>query len=384
MNRIALVIPTVDRIGGAERQLILLAKGLARRNWQVTVIALSGTGECAASELSDAGVEFLSLGMRKGLADPRGWIRFNRWITHNRPHVVHAHLPHAAMLMRCSRLGAPFHVAIDTMHTPATAPWLRQLGYFLSNWLPDKVTAVSEGTADACLSARMVSRSRLTLLPNGVDVDIFRPDPAVRIAMRRELSLTDEFLWIAAGRLDPVKNYPALLNALSRITQPVRLVVAGTGPLEASLRQLSAHLGLNGKVQFLGFEPNVLRWMQSADAFVLSSRWEGLSMSLLEASACALPSVATDVAGNREIIVDGSTGLLATAASQVALAEAMNRLMQMSSGERRTMGDRAQQLIAERFSLDRILDRWEELYAELLAQNSRPSRWAPARSALTV
>ena len=122
--------------------------------------------------------------------------------------------------------------------------------------------------------------------------------------------------------------------------------------------------------------------MKSADAFVLSSRWEGLSMSLLEASACALPSVATDVAGNREIIVDGSTGL--SPPCQVALSEAMNRLMQMSSGERRTMGDRAQQLIAERFSLDRILDRWEELYAELLAQNSRPSRWAPARSALTV
>ena len=73
------------------------------------------------------------------------------------------------------------------------------IGIFLSNWLPDKVTAVSEGTADACLSARMVSRSRLTLLPNGVDVDIFRPDPAVRIAMRRELSLTDEFLWITPG-----------------------------------------------------------------------------------------------------------------------------------------------------------------------------------------
>ena len=384
MNRVALLIPSVDRIGGAERQLILLAKGLAKRKWQVTVIALSGTGGNAASELSDSGVEFHRLGMRKGLADPRGWIRFNRWIRLHRPGVVHAHLPHAALLMRWSRLGAPFQVAIDTIHTPATGPWLRRMGYFLTNWLPDKVTAVSQATADPCLSARMVSKSRLALLPNGVDVDEWTPDPAARTATRRELSLTDEFLWFAAGRLDPVKNYPVLLHALSRINHPVRLIVAGRGPLEASLRQLSAQLGLNGKVQFLGFELDVRRWMQAADAFVLSSHWEGLSMSLLEASACALPSVVTDVAGNREIIVDGSTGILATAQSDIALAAAMNRLMQMSSQERKAMGDRAQRLITERFALGRVLDRWEELYAKLLAQNSRPFRWAPARPILTV
>ncbi len=384
MNRIALLIPSVDQIGGAERQLILLAKGLAKRKWRVTVIALSGTGGNAAGELSHSGVEFHSLCMRKGLADPRGWIRFNCWIRLHRPSVVHAHLPHAALLMRWSRLGAPFQVAIDTIHTPATGPWLRHIGYFLSNWLPDKVSAVSHAAGNAYLSARMASKSRLTLLPNGVDVDQWRPDPAVRIAIRRELSLTDEFLWFAAGRLEPVKNYPALLHALSKITQPVRLIVAGRGPLEASLRQLSAQIGVNGKVQFLGFEPDVLRWMQAADAFVLSSHWEGLSMSLLEASACALPSVATDVAGNREIIADGNTGILATSGSDIALAAAMNHLMQMSSQERKAMGDRAQRLITERYAINRVLDRWEELYAKLLAQNSRPFRWAPARPAPTV
>lgn len=93
MNHVALVIPGIDRIAGAERQVILLAKGLRWRGWRVSVVALSGTGGAAAAELNAAGVELQSLGMRKGLADPRGWIRFNRWMNRERPRVVHSHLP---------------------------------------------------------------------------------------------------------------------------------------------------------------------------------------------------------------------------------------------------------------------------------------------------
>ncbi|HMD76301.1 MAG TPA: glycosyltransferase, partial [Terracidiphilus sp.] len=106
MNHVALVIPGLDRIGGAERQVILLAKGLRRRGWRVSVVALSGAGGDVAAELIASGAVFLSLGMRKGLADPRGWIRFNGWLRRESPDVVHAHLPHAAWLARWSRLAA--------------------------------------------------------------------------------------------------------------------------------------------------------------------------------------------------------------------------------------------------------------------------------------
>jgi len=80
LNHVALLIPGLDRIGGAERQLMLLAKGLRGRGWRVSVVALSGTGGDAAAELAGAGIAFLSLEMRKGLADPRGWLRFHRWL----------------------------------------------------------------------------------------------------------------------------------------------------------------------------------------------------------------------------------------------------------------------------------------------------------------
>ena len=85
MSHVALVIPGLDRIGGAERQVVLLAKGLVQRGWRVTVVALSGTGGNAAGELAAAGVGFRSLEMRKGLADPRGWLRFRRWLRQESP-----------------------------------------------------------------------------------------------------------------------------------------------------------------------------------------------------------------------------------------------------------------------------------------------------------
>jgi glycosyltransferase involved in cell wall biosynthesis len=316
--------------------------------------------------------------MRKGLADPRGWIRFHRWLKQEQPDVVHAHLPHAAWMARWSRLAAPVRAQVDTLHSSSTGSLGRRLGYRWSRWLPDRTTAVSQAVADAHQSAAMVDHDRLSVLPNGVDVELWQPDAEIRSALRRELGLEDEFLWFAAGRLEPVKDYPALLGALAQTHHAARLVIAGRGPLEGELRRLATALGLRQRVQFLGFERDVRRWMQAADGFVLTSHWEGLPMGLLEAAACALPAVATDVPGTREVISDGQTGWLASNAGAMDLPGAMTTLMHASPEDRRAMGKRARQRVIERFSLETVLDRWEALYADLLKQNPKPRLWSRA------
>jgi glycosyltransferase involved in cell wall biosynthesis len=375
MSHVALIVPGLDRIAGAERQAILLAKGLCRRGWRVSVVALTGSGGQAAAELTATGAAFLSLEMRKGLADPRGWIRFNRWLGRERPDLLHAHLPHAAWLARWSRLAAPVRVVLDTFHSSSTGSLGRRLGYRLSNWLPDQVTAVSRAVAQAHLAARMASTQKLAVIPNGVDVEEWRPDGALRKIVRRELGLQDEFLWFAAGRLEPVKDYLTLLHAFTQVPDSARLVVAGSGPLQEELRLLTTRFGLANRVRFLGFEPDVRRWMQIADGFVLSSRWEGLPMALLEAAACALPAVATDVPGTREVIVDGQTGFLAQAGSAVSLQGAMTRMMQTPPEERRSLGEQARRNVSRQYGSEAVLDRWESLYRELLGQNPQPLRW---------
>jgi glycosyltransferase involved in cell wall biosynthesis len=374
MNHVAFLIPTLDRISGAERQVILLAGSLVKRQWRVSVIALSGTGGDTAGELHNAGATFMSLGMRKGLADPRGWFRFNRWLNRQRPDIVHAHLPHAAWLARLSRPAAPTRVLLDSIHSSFTGSFGRKLGYRLTKWLPDAVTCVSPSAALPWRSSEMVLAQNLTVIPNGVDTKLWKPDRAVRKKMRDILGLRDEFLWFAAGRLDPVKDYPTLLRAMIRLPRSARLVIAGSGPLEMELRHLASDLSLDERVSFLGFVPDVLPWMQAADGFVLTSRWEGLPIALLEASSCALPAVATNVPGITDVITDSQNGILVRECDSRDLADAMARLMQMPPAARNSLGESARQAVIQRFSLEPVLDRWEELYLELLIRSPRPRR----------
>lgn len=367
MSHVVQVIPSLDRIGGAEQQVILLARGLESRGWLVSVVALTGSGGNAARELAQEGVEFISLGMRKGLLDPRGWLRFQLWLRRAAPHVVHAHLTQPAWLARWSRVAAHVPVVVDTLHSSATGGLIRRLGYRLSDFLADRVTAVSQAAAQAHLAARTVSPGKLEIIPNGVSPERWRPDPQIRAAARRELGLTGEFLWLAAGRLEPVKDYPTLLRAMAILPERANLIIAGCGWLEAQLTALSAELGLSGRVRFLGFAHHLHRWMQAADAYVLTSLWEGLPTVLIEASAAGLPAVATDVPGVREALGPGADAArLAPRGDSVALARAMAGLMQAPPQAREAIGARARQFALEQFSLETVLSRWERLYQTLL------------------
>lgn len=370
MSHAAIAIPGLNRIGGAERQAMLLAKGLRRRGWRVSVVALYGDGGAAAAELRASDIAFIRLDMRKGLADPRGWIRFHRWLRREQPDVLHAHLPHAAWLCRWSRLAAGVPVVVDTLHSSSTGKSGRRAGYALSRRLPDHVTAVSRATAASHLAAGMVRKERLSILGNGIELGTWAPDIQCRIAARRQLGLTDEFLWMAVGRLEFVKDYPTLLRAMARTRENARLLILGAGPMEMELVKLTARLGIERRVRFLGFEPNVEGWMQAADGFVLSSRYEGLPMVLLEAGACGVPAVATDVPGTREVVVDGVNGWLARAADANSLSQAMTRLMEMPLEERYAMGECARRRVINEFSMETVLDRWEQLYETLLDHKS--------------
>jgi glycosyltransferase involved in cell wall biosynthesis len=222
----------------------------------------------------------------------------------------------------------------------------------------------------------MVSRDRLVVIPNGVDTGCWKP--LEQQAAGKDKRFKESFVWLAAGRLEPVKNYPALLDAFAQLPPTALLVIAGTGPLEVELRRQCAHLSVESRVDFLGHEPNLLGWMQKADAVVLASLWEGLPTVLLEAGACGLAAVATDVAGSRDVLVDGETGLLARSGSVNDLAEAMMTLMRMAPVEREALVQRARERVLARFSLEAVLDRWDAFYCDLLNERPSPSRWGHA------
>lgn len=371
---VAFVIPTICRIGGAERQVLLLAHGLRRRGVQVSIVALSGTGAPEADALAADSIAYTSLKMRKGLCDPRGWWKFQRWLRRERPDVVHAHLPHAAWFARWSRLMVPKQIVVDSIHTSSTGSAGRRLGYRLSDWLPSAVTAVSQSVADAYVSAGMVAREHLTVLPNGIELSAWTRDETARTQARMAMGAGDAFVWLAAGRLEPVKDYTTLLRAFALVDEPAQLLIAGSGAEQARLRRMADELGLGTRVRFLGFQEELKRWMLAADGFVSASLWEGLPMAVLEAAACALPAVVTAVPGNSEAVIHTETGLLVPKERPEELAAGMKRVMQTPVDVRRAMGESARKMVLERYDLEHVLDAWMELYGRLMTQAAASQR----------
>jgi len=376
--QVAMLIPTIDQIGGAERQVLLLAKELASRGWRVTIVALSGTGQAAIPELSAANVEYISLAMRKAWIDPRGWFRYLVWHRRRRPAIIHAHLPHASWFARWTRLLAPVRALVDTIHTSKTSGGSsgsgRRTAYRTSNWLSNQITCVSQSVLDSVSAANLAPRNKLQLIPNGVDL------PESRLGHESG----PVFQWIAVGRLAPVKDYPTLLRAFAVLPGQPTLQIVGTGPDEALLRDLAAELKIESRVHFAGFKANVQPLLHAADAFVLASLWEGLPISILEASAAGLPVVATAAAGSSEAMICGETGYIVPIANPAALAEAMTRIMAMPVEQRLRMGDRGRLFVEENFSLSQVAGQWEQLYTQLLRDHPNSSRQSQTATANAV
>lgn len=372
MNHLALLIPGLNRIGGAEQQVLLLARGMRARGWLVSVLALTGTGGNAAENLTASGIFFHSFHMRKGIADPRGWLALHRWLERERPDLLHAHLPHATWMARWARIASPWLRVIDTLHSASTGPLHRRIGYRISDWLTSQVTAVSDAVATSHLQTKLLSKEKLRVIPNGIDTTVFRPNDTARAVVRQLLDLGNDFVWFASGRLEPVKDYPTLLAAFAQLQPPVWLLIAGDGPQQAELRQRARQLKIDKRIIFLGFMDDLLPYLQAADAYVLASKWEGLPMGVLEAAACALPAVATDVPGSQQAIEDGCTGRLAPASNPFALAKIMQQIMHLPTSERLVMGRNARRNILEHYSLEHVLDCWEEVYRGRAPQMRKP------------
>ena len=350
--------------GGAEAQVVLLARTLSERGWQVHVVSMLEPS-AFQSELADAGVTLHSLRMRPGRPDPWGAARLAVILRRVRPMVLHCHMFHANLLGRLARLVFPVPRVISTLHSLAESSrqsadvrWRDRI-YGWTDWLADHTAAVCEAVGARHVQAGAVSPGRLRIVPNGVDTRLFRPDDSRRLHLRRELGAGDGFIWLAAGRLMWKKDYPTLLSAAAQLPG-CTLWIAGAGPLMDELKSMARELAVN--VQWLGAREDMADLMNAADALVLSSVVEGLPMVLLEAAASGLPCVSTQVGGASDIIEDSKTGFVTPCGDAAALSSAMARLSGLPGTARREMGQAARLTVMNRFDLQAVASQWEELY----------------------
>jgi glycosyltransferase involved in cell wall biosynthesis len=244
--------------------------------------------------------------------------------------------------------------------------------YRLTNGLVDHMTIVSQAAADRFVGEKIVPRHLLTVVPNGVDIEGIRRVPAgAPQTLRRSLGIEDRFAWLAVGRFEVAKDHSNMLRAfaLARERHPdAVLLLVGRGSLQSETEALAGELGLGAAVRFLGVREDVPVVMSAADGYVMSSAWEGMPMVLLEAGAAGLPIVATRVGGNHEVVLDSESGFLVPARDSAALGSAMVRLADLPPDRRRTMGERGREHVLRHYGLERVAERWEEIYRDVLAR----------------
>jgi glycosyltransferase involved in cell wall biosynthesis len=209
----------------------------------------------------------------------------------------------------------------------------------------------------------------ITSIPNGVDLTMYSPG-SDRPGVRRRLGLTpNDRLIVYAGRLSPEKGVDFLVRAFCRM-QPdssVKLWLLGEGPQRAQLERLVHECGCRQQVLLTGDVSDVAPYLQSADLFVMPSQFEGQSNAVLEAMACGLPVIVTDVAGNNELVSHGENGLLVDYGDEAALDAAMRSLLD-NQLQSQALAARAHTYVRERHNLQDAVARYEALYNSLHAE----------------
>ena len=329
-------------------------------------------GAVASCSTADSGlrttrhVDVYEFGPRGEGNNPRVVTWLYQLFRRQRPDIVHTHawgtLCEGVVAARLAGVPIVVHGEHGTLET-------RRRNVPVQRWVwnrVDQVLSVSSRLADRMADVIGFPRERIVTIPNGVDLERFKPGGAHEA--KRALGLHENELVIGtAGRLVPVKDHQTLLTAWSILKQRgirFRGVVAGCGPLEADLRLKAVALGLEEEVRWLGNRPDIEAVLRAMDVFVLSSRSEGLSNTILEAMASRVPVIATRVGGADELIVDAATGMLVPSQDPDALADAMTTLA-LDQQRRAAIGLAGQRRAESEFSVRRMIERYDAVYRRL-------------------
>jgi len=263
-----------------------------------------------------------------------------------KPGLVHAHMPISGFLARlAARIAYVPRVAVTShgflFNQPGFPP--RRAMAFVAEWLAGRWTDIFLTVSrEEARDARRLGIARAPgVVGNGRDPDVFHPDPSARARLRAALGVPDDrVVVITVARLVRHKGFPELAAAMRAVSGAELWVVGDRLPTDRGpdMAALLRAAGLGARLRLLGMREDVAALLAAADIFVLASHFEGLPMSVIEAMLSCLPVVACDIKGVREMVRDGTTGLLVPPGNGPALAAALSRLIE-APALRATMGE---------------------------------------------
>lgn len=383
-------------IGGGERQAHLLSRALVRRGHEVTIVTRRSRAELPREQMDD-GVQIIRIA-------PAGRGRWKKWrlaVTAIEPLARLRSRADVVFVSGYRIMGVPavlvtkmigptcvlkadssgemsgefFRAGLARFHLSPTSAAVRLLIGSRNALLrrADAFIAISREIAGE-LRAHGVPGERIHQLPNGVDTGKFRPTgSSERASLRRRLGLPGGPVAIYTGRLVSYKGLPLLLRVwcdLRRSGTPGTLVLVGSGgadihACEKDLREYVAREGLHNSVVFAGEVENVDDYLRASDAFVFPTENEAFGVSLIEAMACGLPSVATSVGGIPDFLIDGQNGLLVEPGSFAQLRDRLAMLLAGGDGVA-ALGYAARETAVARFSVDAVVDGYVRVFESLL------------------
>jgi glycosyltransferase involved in cell wall biosynthesis len=372
--RITFVSSGLDT-GGAEIMLLKLLQRLGVE-FSPQVVSLTTMGEIGP-RIADLGIPVIALGLRRGVPDPRAFLRLSRCLRQFRPDVVQTWMYHADLLGGvAARMAGNSKVVwglrnstLDAASTPVLTRLTALACAGLSRWVPDRIVSCST-EAKRIHVARGYDEKRFVVIPNGFDLDRFRPDSNARQDVRAELGVAADTLLVGLiGRFDAQKNHRGFVAAAGRLHHRfphVHFLLAGRG-VDSSNRDLMQAIRLEGLasvIHLLGQRTDVPRLMAALDILVSSStHGEAFPNVVAEAMACGVPGVVTNVGDSAHIV--GDTGRICEPGDIKGLADAMAELIALPAAERQALGNVARARIAANFEIQGVVSAYAKLYREL-------------------
>ncbi len=357
--------------GGAERVAVNLANYWAEKGWQITVVTISGKNQDFYSIHDN--IHRIGLCLDSQSAHVLDAVKFNyqrikalrRVLKERKPDIALGFMTTANILLALAARG----LKISPIGSERTYPPMLSLGKYWE-WLRKKtyryLDVVAALTRESAVWLKKNTEARrVTVIPNPVIYPLGKNPPIVKPQSHAK----GKFTLLAVGRLSEEKGFDRLLHAFEGLAPCFpdwKLVILGEGDSRNSLEQLTRALGLGERVFFPGRAGNIADWYEIADIYVMTSHFEGFPNTLVEAMSYGVPAVSVDCnTGPRDIIRHGVDGLLVPQDDQAALVDALRKFME-DDALRQRYSKRAVE-VRERFSMERVVQKWESLFHELIS-----------------
>ncbi|RPK15252.1 glycosyltransferase [Priestia endophytica] len=352
------VIPDLGT-GGAEKLAIDICSFLDKDKFDVTLVSLYEPQSNIYEKLAiDSGLKVLFLNKKKGF-DYRIFFKLNKLFRKEKPDIIHTHLyvgPYVLIPMILNRVKGRIHTVhnIASKELRSSKRKIMSLAYKYFNVIP---VAISDYIKETIKNEYDMDLERIPCIYNGIDTEKFS----------KVSNINNDFTFIHVGRFSPQKNHELLIDSFAKALEEnpnILLKLVGDGNLKTKIEKKVQDLGIEDKIIFRGIQKDITKELNAANAFVLSSDWEGLPISVLEAMSCGLPIISTKCGGTPDVVKHNQNGILVNLGDKEALSKAMlNVSSDYSVAEK--MGDKSF-LYSKQYDIRQTCKSYSSLYRNLL------------------